>query len=72
MNEPIELNNDDIRTGLALWREFQRAHDLYHVAENDWNRWCGQMAALYRVPPGWRLTDLLQGFAPQQEEQNHG
>jgi hypothetical protein len=63
----ICLTDEDTRTGLAIWRELQRAHDLYHVAENDWTRWCAQMAEFYRVPPGWQLTNLVQGFKPQED-----
>ena len=67
----ITLDKEDQRTGLAIWRQYQKAHDLMHVAENDWQRWCNQMQALYAVPDGYQMTDIMTGFVPVQGE-NHG
>jgi len=62
----IELDRDDQREGLRIWREYQQAIDLMHVAENDWRRWVGQMQLLYAAPTGYAMTDIMRGFEPAQ------
>ena len=64
--ELIALAVEDQRDGLRIWRAYQASHDLMHVAENDWKRWCGQMELLYKVPTGYAMTDITRGFEPAQ------
>jgi hypothetical protein len=66
----IELDRDDQREGLRIWRECQKATDLMHVAENDWRRWKGQMELLYVVPTDYAMTDIMRGFEPAREKTN--
>jgi len=62
--QPIKMDTEDQRDGLRIWRRYQESHDLMHAAENDWNRWCGQMQLLYAVPAGFQMTDIMRGFEP--------
>jgi hypothetical protein len=64
--QQIALDKEDQREGLRIWREYQIAHDLMHVAENNWKLWCGQMELLYSVPTGYTMTDITRGFGPAQ------
>lgn len=60
----IKLDRDDLREGLRLLRAQKAAHDAMHVAENEYKIWASQMMAMYDVPDGYVLRDLIVGFEP--------
>lgn len=67
----IGLEREDMREGLRLLRAERAAHDALHAAENEYQVWASQMAALYGVPAGWMLADVVVGFVPAGEEVDH-
>lgn len=68
--DPIKLDKEDLREGLRLLRTEKLAHDQMHVAENEYKIWASQMMAMYDVPDGYVLRDLIVGFEPVAEVQN--
>lgn len=66
VRQVIGLEFADQREGLRIWRALQQAHDLMHVAENDWQRWLATMQQMYEIPDGFVMTDITRGFvAPE-------
>ena len=72
MPDPIELNETDARTGLALWLECERLHDQYHAAQAAFGRWADGLGKLYGVPQGYVIGNPLQGFVPGPEVTHGG
>lgn len=70
MSETIAMDREDVREGLRLLRAQRMAHDALHVAENEYKIWAAQMGALYGVPAGYVLRDLVIGF--ELAEEQHG
>ncbi len=72
MHERIEIAPAEMAEGLRLLREMKHLHDLYHVAEADYQRFIGHLAAIHAVPSGYALNDWTTGFEPVKEAENNG
>lgn len=68
----IPLTAAEAAEALRLERNYARAHDLLHVAENDLQRYVAHLVAIHRVPEGYRLRDYLVGFEPVAAETGEG
>jgi len=66
----IVLAMEDQREGLRLVRAQKMAHDAVHVAENEFAIWAAQMGAMYSVPDGYVLSDVIVGYVPAGEQTN--
>ncbi len=72
MSERIEITPAEMAEGLRLLREMKHLHDLFHVAEADYQRYIGHLAAIHTVPAGYALNDWTTGFEPVKGEANNG
>ena len=72
MHERIEIAPAEMAEGLRLLREMKHLHDLFHVAEADYQRYIGHLAAIHMVPPEYALNDWTTGFEPARSEANNG
>ena len=70
MSERIEITPAEMAEGLRLLREMKHLHESMHVAENDYERFIGHLAAIHRVPAGYALHDWATGFEPVKEGGN--
>jgi hypothetical protein len=70
MSERIEITPAEMAEGLRLLREMKHLHELMHVAESDYERYIGHLAAIHRVPAGYALHDWVTGFEPVKENGN--
>lgn len=66
--DTIELTSAEMTEGLRLMREMEHAHAVMHVAEQDYQRYIGHLAAIHHVPAGFGLRDWTVGFEPIKEE----
>ena len=68
--QTIVLKQEDQREGLRLIRAQKIASDTMHVADNEYAIWAAQMGAMYGVPDGYVLQDVIAGFTPAGESNN--
>ena len=66
----IAIETAEMAEGLRLLREIEHANAMLQVAQQDYQRYVGHLAAIHAVPGGYGMRDWNVGFEPTGENTN--